>query len=56
MSAGSVGENPQKAYSGKLSLRIPPNIHAGIAEAAAHSGKSLNKWVAEALEHVINAH
>ena len=47
------GEAPQKAYSGKLTLRIPPNIHANIAAAAAHSGKSLNKWVTDTLKQAI---
>ena len=50
------GEKPQKNYSGKLTLRISPDIHADIAAAAAHSGKSINKWVAETLEHVIQSH
>lgn len=50
------GEKPQKAYSGKLTLRIPPEIHADIAVAAAHDGKSLNKWVADKLEQVIHTH
>ena len=49
------GEKPQKNYSGKLTLRISPGIHANIAAAAAHTGKSINKWVAETLEHVIQA-
>jgi predicted HicB family RNase H-like nuclease len=50
------GEKPDKTYSGKLTLRIPPQMHADIAAAAAHTGKSINKWVAETLEHVIQAH
>ena len=50
------GEKPQKAYSGKLTLRIPPNIYADIAAAAAHTGKSINKWVADTFEQVIHAH
>jgi predicted HicB family RNase H-like nuclease len=50
------GEKPQKTYSGKLTLRISPDIHANIAAAAAHTGKSINKWVAETLDHVIRAH
>ena len=49
------GEKPQKTYSGKLTLRISPDTHANIAAAAAHTGKSINKWVAETLEHVIQA-
>jgi len=50
------GEKPQKPYSGKLTLRISPNIHADIAAAAAHTGKSINKWVADTLEQAIHAH
>ena len=50
------GENAQKTYSGKLTLRISPDIHADIAIAAAHTGKSINKWVTETLEQVIRTH
>ena len=42
-----LGEEPNKPYSGKLTLRIPPSVHAAIATAAETSGKSLNKWVSE---------
>ena len=45
-----LGEEPNKPYSGKLTLRIPPSIHAAIATAAETSGKSLNKWVTEILD------
>lgn len=38
---------PQKPYSGKLMLRIPPEIHAAVAVAAEVSGKSINQWAAE---------
>ena len=44
-----LGEKPDKPYSGKLTLRIPPRVHAAIATAAETSGKSLNKWVADLL-------
>ena len=40
---------PQKPYSGKLMLRIPPEVHARAAKMAEASGKSLNQWAAEAL-------
>jgi predicted HicB family RNase H-like nuclease len=40
---------PQKPYSGKLMLRVPPEVHAAMAMAAAVSGKSINQWAAEAL-------
>lgn len=44
-----VGKTPQKPYSGKLMLRIRPEIHAAVATAAELSGKSINQWAAEAL-------
>jgi len=50
------GEKPQKEYSGKLTLRVPPDIHGEIANAAAHDGKSLNKWVADTLTQVVHSH
>ena len=46
------GVDPQKPYSGKLMLRIPPEIHAKVARIAQASGKSINAWVAETLQKV----
>jgi predicted HicB family RNase H-like nuclease len=51
-----LGDEPNKPYSGKLTLRIPPSVHAAIATAAETSGKSLNKWVADILKHATDAH
>jgi predicted HicB family RNase H-like nuclease len=45
-----LGDEPNKPYSGKLTLRIPPNVHAAIATAAEVSGKSLNKWATDVLD------
>jgi len=45
-----LGDAPNKPYSGKLTLRIPPSVHAAIASAAETSGKSLNKWVSDLLD------
>ena len=42
-----LGRVPQKAYSGNLMLRIPPDVHAAVSIAAEVSGKSLNQWAAE---------
>ncbi len=44
-----VGKSPQKPYSGKLMLRIPPETHAAVAAAAELSGKSINQWASDAL-------
>jgi len=49
------GRIPDKPYSGKLTLRIPSSTHAEIASAAAHAGKSLNKWVGDTLDQAIHS-
>ncbi len=48
-----LGREPQKSYSGRLMLRIPPAIHAAVATAAETSGKSINQLVAEILDQNI---
>ena len=45
-----LGRRPQKPYSGKLMLRIPPEVHARAAMMAEAQGKSLNQWAADVLE------
>lgn len=49
------GVEPRKEYSGKFNLRVSPHLHAAIATRAAADGKSLNQWVAEALEQSVHA-
>lgn len=44
------GVKPQKPYSGKLMLRITPEIHAKVARVARASGKSINAWVSDVLQ------
>jgi predicted HicB family RNase H-like nuclease len=44
------GVKPQKPYSGKLMLRITPEIHAKVARVAQASGKSINAWVSDVLQ------
>ena len=44
-----VGKLPQKPYSGKVMLRIPPELHARAAMLAEARGKSLNSWVTDLL-------
>ena len=45
----AVGKEPQKPYSGKLMLRIPPELHATIATVAQVNGQSINQWISRAL-------
>jgi predicted HicB family RNase H-like nuclease len=43
------GIAPEKPASGKIMLRVPPEVHAAATVAAQASGKSLNQWATEAL-------
>ncbi len=47
------GRSPEKPASGKLLLRLPPELHAAASVAAESAGKSLNQWVVDALEKVM---
>ena len=49
-----LNKPPQKPYSGKLRLRISPDIHVAIAKAAEASGKSLDQWATEIFTHAIS--
>ena len=47
------GINPDKPASGKLLLRVPPEIHGRALVAAQAAGKSLNQWATEVLEQAV---
>lgn len=47
-------KEPDKPYSGKFNLRIPPQLHGKIAAVAMAEGKSLNQWVADILDRAVN--
>ena len=49
-----TGRAPEKPASGKLMLRIRPEVHAAAAIAARASGKSLNQWADEVLERAVH--
>lgn len=51
----ATGRVPQKSASGKLMLRIPPEVHTAASMAAQAAGKSLNQWAAEALKEAATA-
>jgi predicted HicB family RNase H-like nuclease len=44
------GTRPEKPASGKLMLRVPPDVHGAAIVAAQAAGKSLNQWATEVLE------
>jgi len=49
LDCAKTGRVPQKPASGRLMLRVPPEIHAAASIAAQAAGKSLNQWAAEVL-------
>lgn len=44
---------PEKAYKGSFNIRISPDLHRSVAIHAISSGKSLNKYVEDALEKAV---
>jgi len=44
-------EKPEKPFTGKLMLRIPPDIHRKVYIAAKQSGSSLNAWITQTLKN-----
>ena len=43
-------EEPDRPFSGKLMLRLPPELHRKVYISSKREGKSLNQWIAERLE------
>ncbi|MDQ3399199.1 MAG: type II toxin-antitoxin system HicB family antitoxin [Deinococcota bacterium] len=44
------GVSPDRPASGKMMLRVPPEVHAAASLAAEAVGKSLNQWASDVLE------
>jgi predicted HicB family RNase H-like nuclease len=49
------GVTPEKPASGKLMLRIRPEVHAAVSIAAQAAGKSINQWADEVLDLAAHA-
>lgn len=50
-----TGQKLKKSHSGKVLFRLPSELHAKIAEAAAKKGKSINEWGKEVMESAVKA-
>lgn len=50
-----LGQAPDKPYSGRVMLRLPPDLHARASAAAQVTGLSFNQWAAQALEQAAQA-
>ena len=46
-------EEPDRPFSGKLMLRLPPELHRKVYISSRREGKSLNQWIAERLERAV---
>ncbi|MFZ2445316.1 MAG: type II toxin-antitoxin system HicB family antitoxin [Syntrophobacteraceae bacterium] len=49
-----IGRSPRKPYSGKILLRVSPDLHAKAYIAAQLAGKSLNQWALEELKRAVD--
>jgi predicted HicB family RNase H-like nuclease len=49
------GITPEKPASGKILLRVPPEVHGAALIAAQAAGKSLNQWAIEVLHEASHA-
>jgi predicted HicB family RNase H-like nuclease len=43
-------EEPERPFSGKLLLRMPPELHRSVTICAAEQGMSVNRWMVLQLE------
>ena len=50
-----LGVNPEKPASGKLLLRVPPEVHGKALVVAQAAGKSLNQWATEVLQRAVQS-
>lgn len=49
------GIEPFREFSGRFNVRLDPKMHEAAVVAAAAEDKSLNEWVAEAIERAADA-
>lgn len=49
------GVAPEKPASGKLLIRVPPEVHSRALMKAQAMGKSRNQWATEALAQAVHA-
>ena len=49
------GIEPYREFSGRFNLRLDPKVHETAVIAAAAENKSLNEWVAHAIEEAARA-
>jgi predicted HicB family RNase H-like nuclease len=43
-----IGKTPEKPFSGKIILEIPPDVYLAVSAAASRQRKSIDAWITEA--------
>jgi predicted HicB family RNase H-like nuclease len=51
-----MGKTPDVPASGRLILRIPPELHSRASSVAKTEGRSLNTWVADAVKEKLSTY
>jgi predicted HicB family RNase H-like nuclease len=49
----SRGESPERTFSGKFTVRVSPETHRRLHAVAKLHDKSLNKWISELFEELV---
>lgn len=47
------GEQPDRPFSGRLMVRLSPDLHRELYVRARAEGKSLNRWISDRLERAV---
>ncbi len=48
------GLSPFREYSGRFNVRLTPEVHEAAAVSASAQNKSLNEWVAQAIQDAVD--
>ncbi len=54
-SCAKLGKSPQSTASGRMMLRVSPEVHRASLIAAQAQGKSLNQWAEQVLQAAAHA-
>jgi predicted HicB family RNase H-like nuclease len=54
-SCAEDGVEPQRPYSGRFVLRLPPELHGQVTAAGRRSRTSMNAWIVEAIRMRLEA-
>lgn len=51
--SAALGRPPQKPFSGKLSLRLPSELHKNVAQLAQEKQSSINELIVKAVQELL---